>query len=134
MRSFCFTKRFFDVVHQDAPIGVKSMLLNVANPALMYLVVDVESHSIDEEVAPMMIHAEAHGGAVFAIDMQDDPAVKDVVKSQQWGLDVADVEPGWKTDVVAGEQDVFAAMDVNMLVGSCRKSNLCVTVNKSESC
>ena len=31
------------------------MLLGVANPMLMYLVIDVESHRIDEGVASMMI-------------------------------------------------------------------------------
>ena len=66
------------------------------------------------------------GRIVLAIDVQDDSAVKDVMRSQQWSLDVADVEPDWKADVVADEQDVFVAIDVNRLVGSCRKSKLCV--------
>ena len=57
--------------------------------------------------------------AVLAIDVQEDPAVEDVVKSQQWSLDVADVEPDWEADVVADEQDVFIAIDVDRLMGSC---------------
>ena len=32
------------------------------------------------------------GRTVLAIDVQDDFAVKDVVKSQQWSLDITDVE------------------------------------------
>ena len=31
------------------------MLLSVVNPMLMYLVVDVEHHGINEEVATMMV-------------------------------------------------------------------------------
>ena len=50
-----FTKRVLDVIHQDASIAVEPMLLDVANPMLMYLVVDVRDHSINEEVASMMI-------------------------------------------------------------------------------
>ena len=58
--------------------------------------------------------------------MHDDAAVKDVVKSQQWGFDVADVKPNWEADVVAGEQDVFVPIDVLGLIGSCRKRKLSV--------
>ena len=59
------------------------MLLDVTDPMLMYLVVDVENHNINEEEAPMMIQR----GSVspwcsiveqFVIDVQDDFAVKDV--------------------------------------------------------
>ena len=114
--------RFLDVIHQDA-LPVKTTLLDVVNPMLMYLVVDVESHSIDEEVAPMMMF---DGRAVLAIDVQDDSAVKDVEKSQQWSLDFADVETDWEADVVADEQGVFVAIDVSGLIGSCRKSKLSV--------
>ena len=60
--------------------------------------------------------------AALAIDVQDDFAVKDVVKSQQWNLDIADGEPNWEADVVAHEQDVFVAIyDVDRLIGCCRK-------------
>ena len=52
------------------------------------------------------------GIAVLAIDVHDDFTVKDVVKSQQWSIDVADVEPDWEADVVAHEQYVFVAVDV----------------------
>ena len=84
------------------------MLLNVVNPMLMYFVVDVERHRIDEDVAPMMIQRLSltmmlDGGTVLAMDAQDDFAVKDVLKSQQWSLDVTDVEPDWEADVVAQE-------------------------------
>ena len=58
--------------------------------------------------------------------MHDDAAVKDVMKSQQRGFDVTDVEPDWEADVVADEQDVFVAVDVNGLIGSCRKRKLSV--------
>ena len=58
--------------------------------------------------------------------MKDDPAVKDVMKSQQWSLDVADVEPDWRADVVADEQDVLVAIDVDRMIGSCGKGKLCV--------
>ena len=121
--------RFIDVIHQDASIAVEAMLLNVVNPMLMYLVIDVESHSINEEVTPIAVQRFTlslmfDGRVVLAIDVQDHSAVEDVVKSQKWSLDVADVEPGWEADVVADEQDVFVAMDVDRLVGSCRKGNL----------
>ena len=107
------------------------MLLNVMNSMLMYLVVDVESHSIVEEVASMMIKRLCltmmfNRRTVLAVDVQDDLAVKDVVESQQWRFDVADVEPGREADVVANEQDVFVAVDVYGLVGCCRKSKLSV--------
>ena len=58
--------------------------------------------------------------------MQENLAVKDVVKSQQWSLDVADVEPDWQADVVAHEQDFFVAVDAYGLIGCCRKSKLSV--------
>ena len=64
------------------------------------------------------------GQAVLAIDVQDDSAVEDVVKSQQWSLDVADAEPDWEANVVADEQDVFVAIDVDRLIGSCGKGKL----------
>ena len=94
-----------DVIHQDTLVAVEAMLLKVVNPMLMCLAVDVESHSIDEEMTPMMIERFCltmmfDGGTVLAIDVQDDPAVKDVVKSQQWSLDVADVELDWATNVL----------------------------------
>ena len=66
------------------------------------------------------------GRAVLAVDVQDNLVVKDFVKPQQWSLDVADVEPDWETDVVANEQDVFVAIDVDRLIGSCGKRKLCV--------
>ena len=108
------TNRVFDVTHQDAPLAVKAMLVNVANPLFMYLVVNAERHRIDEEVASVMIQwfcltMMFNCRAVFAIDVQDDFAVKDVVKSQQWSFDVADVELNGEADVVAHEQDVFVA-------------------------
>ena len=56
--------------------------------------------------------------------MHDDDAVKDVMKSQQQSFDVTYVEPNWEADVVADEQDVFVPVDVNGLVGSCRKRKL----------
>ena len=62
------------------------------------------------------------GRAVFAIDVQDDFAVKDVMKPQHRSFGVTDVEPNWETDVVAHEQDVFVAIDVNRLIGCWRKS------------
>ena len=58
--------------------------------------------------------------------MQDNAAVKDVVKAQQRCFDVKDVEPDWEADVVADEQDVFVSIDVNGLIGSCRKRKLSV--------
>ena len=58
--------------------------------------------------------------------MQNDAAVKDVVKAQQRCFDVTDVEPDWEADVVADEQDVFVSVDVNGLIGSCRKRKLSV--------
>ena len=118
--------RIFDVV----PLPVKPMLLYVANPMLMYLVVDVKSHHINEEMASMMIQRFCLivNFDAFAIVVQDDFAVKDVTKSQQWSVDVTDVdsEPNWEADVVAHEQDVFVAIDVDRLIGRCRKSKLCV--------
>ena len=120
---FRFSNRTFYVVHQDPPIAVESALLNVANAMLMYLVVDFESHSIDEEVAPMMMQRFCltmmfDGRVVLAVDVQDDFVVKDVLKSQQWSSDVKDVEPRWEADVVAHKQDVSVTIDVNRLVGS----------------
>ena len=44
--------------------------------------------------------------------MQNDAAVKDVVKAQQRCFDVTDVEPDWEADAVADEQDVFVSVDV----------------------
>ena len=38
--------------------------------------------------------------------------------------------PDWEADVVADEQDVFVAVDVDRLVGSCRKRKLCVVCLK----
>ena len=67
-----------------------------------------------------------NGRTDVAIDVQDDLVVKDVVKSQQWRLDVTDVEPYCEADVVANEQDVFVAIDAYGLVGCCRKSKLSV--------
>ena len=46
---------FTAVVHHDVLVAVESMLLNVLNPMVMYLVIDVKSHSVDEEVAPVVV-------------------------------------------------------------------------------
>ena len=43
------------VVHEDVLVVVETMLLNVLNPMVMYSMIDVESHSVDEEVAAMMV-------------------------------------------------------------------------------
>ena len=107
-------------------LAVEPMLLYVVSPMLTYLVVDVKRHRINEEVASMMIQRFCLNmmfdcRALFAFDVQDDFAVKDVVRSQQWSFDVADVEPNWEADVVAHEQDVFVAIDVDRLIGCCRK-------------
>ena len=47
--------RFLAVVHHDASIVVETMLLNVLNPMVMYPMIDVESQSVDGEVAPVMV-------------------------------------------------------------------------------
>ena len=87
-----------DVIHQDAPLAVKAMLMDVVNPMLLYLVVEAERHRINEEVASMMIQKFCltkmfNCKANLDVDAQDDFAVIDVVKSQQWSFDVTDVEP-----------------------------------------
>ena len=58
--------------------------------------------------------------------MHDDAAVKDVMKSHQRGFDVAYVEANREPDVVADEQDVFVAIDVDRLIGCCGKRKLSV--------
>ena len=58
--------------------------------------------------------------------MHDDSAVEDVMKSQQRGFDVTDVEADWEADVVADEQDVLVSIDVYRLVGSCGQGKLSV--------
>ena len=98
---------------------------------VIYSMIDVKGHSVDEEVAAMMIQRFTLSlmfsrGVVLAVDVHDDAAVKDVVRSQQRGFDVADVEADWEADVVADEQDVFVTIDVNGMVGSCRKGKLSV--------
>ena len=35
--------------------SLKTMLLDVLNPMVMYSMIDVESHSVDEEVAAMVV-------------------------------------------------------------------------------
>ena len=40
---------------EDAPIAVKSMLLDVADPAVMEAVIDVKHLVVDEEVAAMAV-------------------------------------------------------------------------------
>ena len=45
----------FIAVREDVLVIVETMLLNVLNSMVMYLVIDVESHSIDEEVAAMVV-------------------------------------------------------------------------------
>ena len=47
------TNQVFDVIHQDTSLA--AMLLDVVNPMLRYLVIDVESHGIDEDMTSMMI-------------------------------------------------------------------------------
>ena len=37
---------------------------------------------------------------------------------------VTDVEALWEADVVADQQDVFVAVDVDRLIGRCRKNKL----------
>ena len=64
------------------------MLLNVVNPMLMYLVIHVEGHRIDEEVTPMVIQRFSlsmmfDGRTILSLShVQDDSAVEDVVKPQ----------------------------------------------------
>ena len=96
----------FIAVEEDVLITIEAILLDVLNPTVMYSMIDVESHSIDEEVAAMMVKRFTlslmfNRGVVLAVDVHDDAAVKDVVNSQQRGFDVADVEPNWEADVVA---------------------------------
>ena len=50
------------------------------------------------------------GRTVLAIDAQGDFAVNDVVKPQQWCLDITDAEPDW-ADVVTHKQDVFVSVE-----------------------
>ena len=121
----------FITAHEDVLVIVEAMLLDVLNPTVMYSMIDVKGHGVDEEVAARVekrftLSLMFNRGVVLAIDVHDDAAVKDVVKSQQWGFDVADVEPNREADVVANEQDVFVTVDVNGLVGSCRKRKLSV--------
>ena len=51
---------FTTVVHHDVLVAVVSMLLNVLNRMVMYSVIDVESHSIDEEVTPVVVQRFTH--------------------------------------------------------------------------
>ena len=46
---------FIAVVHHDVSVAVETMLLNVLNLMVMYLVIDVESHRVDEEVARVVV-------------------------------------------------------------------------------
>ena len=45
----------FIAVEEDALLVVEAMLLDVLNPMVMYSMIDVESHGIDEEVATMVV-------------------------------------------------------------------------------
>ena len=45
----------FIAVHEDVLVVVETMLLDVLNPMVMYSMIDVESHSVDEEVAAMVV-------------------------------------------------------------------------------
>ena len=77
----------FIAVHHDVLIAVETMLLDVLNPMVMYSVIDVEGHSVDEEVTTVVVQRFTlalmfNRRVVLAIDVQDDTAVEDVVKSQ----------------------------------------------------
>ena len=70
----------FIVVHQDVLVAVETMLLNVLNPMVMYSVIDVESHSIDEEVTAVVVQRFIlslifNRRVVLAIDVQDRAAL-----------------------------------------------------------
>ena len=45
----------FIAVREDVLVIVETMLLDVLNPMVIYSMIDVESHSIDEEVAAMVV-------------------------------------------------------------------------------
>ena len=45
----------FIAVEEDVLLTVEAVLLDVLNPMVMYSMIDVKSHSIDEEVAAMMV-------------------------------------------------------------------------------
>ena len=45
----------FIAVHEDVLVIVEAMLLDVLNPMVMYSMIDVESHSLDEMVAAMVV-------------------------------------------------------------------------------
>ena len=64
------------------------MLFNVAEPNVDVSCDRCRKPCVDEEVASMMVQRFTlslmfDGRTVLAVDVQDDPAVKDVVKSQQ---------------------------------------------------
>ena len=95
----------FIAAHENVLVVVETMLLNVLNPMVMYLMIDVENHSIDEEAPTMMVKRFMlslmfNWGVVLAGDVQDNAAVKDVVESQQRCIDVTDVEPDREADAV----------------------------------
>ena len=88
----------FITVEEDVLLVVEAMLLDVLNAMVMYSMIDVEGHGIDDEVATMVVKRFTlslmfNWGVVLAVDVHGDAAVKDVVKSQQRGFDVACVEP-----------------------------------------
>ena len=71
-----------DVLFGMSPAMLASSAFRL-DPVVMYLVVDVESHSINEEVASIMMQRFClalmfNRRTVFAVDVQDDFAVKDV--------------------------------------------------------
>ena len=45
----------FIAVEKDVLLTVEAVLLDVLNPMMMYSMIDVKGHGIDEEVAAMMI-------------------------------------------------------------------------------
>ena len=77
----------FIAVYDDELIAVETVLLDVLNLMVMYLLIDVESHSVDEEVTAVVVQRFTlalmfNRRVVLAADVQDDTAVKDVVNSQ----------------------------------------------------
>ena len=45
----------FIAVEEDVLLTIKAILLDVLNPKVMYSMVDVKGHGVDEEVATMMV-------------------------------------------------------------------------------
>ena len=45
----------FIAVQEDVLLVVEAMLLDVLNPMVMYSMIDVESHDIDEDMATMVL-------------------------------------------------------------------------------